>query len=157
MTHPRLTEIVPMPTGNDRRPQRKGQRMRQSKRTSDTRESKPTPTDTATLTIEEVGRHLRRSKAWAYHAAKDGRIPTIETIAGRRVRRMDFERLVGRRAKGGTARSSRIHFEALKSTKRKAGRKSSTSGSKRAAVEGKQVRPERYARGNSPTPRPAAR
>lgn len=59
------------------------------------REPKPTPTDTATLTIEEVGRHLRRSKAWAYVAAKDGRIPTVQTIAGRRVRREDFLRLVG--------------------------------------------------------------
>jgi hypothetical protein len=56
---------------------------------------KPTPTDTATLTIEEVGRHLRRSKAWSYQAARDGRIPTVETIAGRRVRREDFLKLVG--------------------------------------------------------------
>ena len=65
------------------------------------REPKPIPTDTATLTIEEVGRHLRRSRTWAYLAANDGRIPTIKTIAGRRVRRVDFERLVGVQVKGG--------------------------------------------------------
>ncbi len=60
-------------------------------------ENKPIPIEpaTLTLTIEEAGRHLRRSRAWAYQAAREGKLPTIETIAGRRVRREDFLRLVG--------------------------------------------------------------
>jgi len=59
------------------------------------RTTKAIPTDTLTLTIEEAARHLRRSRAWGYQAARDGKLPTIETIAGRRVRREDLNRLLG--------------------------------------------------------------
>jgi helix-turn-helix protein len=53
------------------------------------------PDDTLTLTVAEAARQLRRSRAWGYAAAVDGRLPVVRTVAGLRVRRADLLAMIG--------------------------------------------------------------
>lgn len=50
---------------------------------------------TLTYTVPEAARELRKSRAWGYQAACDGRLPVIRTVAGLRVRRADLLALIG--------------------------------------------------------------
>lgn len=55
----------------------------------------PDEIQSLTLKLSEFAYHMRRSRAWAYQAAKDGRIPVVHTPAGIRVRTADLMAMIG--------------------------------------------------------------